>query len=45
MKLEPTLKISKILLSDKEDLIEKAVGWMLRELGKKDEEKLISFLD
>ena len=39
-----TLKISKILRSDKEDLIQKAVGWMLREVGNRERETAEEFL-
>ena len=35
-KYSETMKVSKILLADSEDLIHKAVGWMLREVGKRD---------
>lgn len=39
-----TLALSAILLEDAHDLIHKAVGWMLREVGKRDEQLLVDFL-
>ncbi len=41
---QDTIEISKILLNDKHDLIHKATGWMLRELGKRNLPLLETFL-
>lgn len=41
---EDTFRIAEILLSDKHDLIQKAVGWALRETGKISRSALLSFI-
>jgi 3-methyladenine DNA glycosylase AlkD len=40
-----TLALAEILLGDREDLLHKATGWMLREVGKRDLPALEGFLD
>ncbi len=41
---QETMEIAQIFLTHKHDLIHKAAGWMLREVGKQDEKVLINFL-
>ena len=42
---EDTLNLALILITDPHDLIHKAIGWMLREVGKRDLKTLLNFLD
>jgi 3-methyladenine DNA glycosylase AlkD len=43
--LDTTVELAQILLRHPHDLIHKAVGWMLREVGKRNERMLVQFLD
>lgn len=43
--LDDTFRLAERLLQDREDLMHKATGWMLREAGKRDEARLKRFLD
>ncbi len=44
-RLDETFRLAKILMKDNHDLIHKAVGWMLREAGKRDRIPLEVFLE
>ncbi|MDY6121654.1 MAG: DNA alkylation repair protein [Porphyromonas sp.] len=43
--LDPTLRVVEANLSHQHHLIHKAMGWMLREVGKRDESRMLNFLE
>lgn len=42
---EDTVRLAEYFLNTRHDLMQKAVGWMLREVGKRDQDLLIAFLE
>lgn len=42
---DDTLKLAEMFLDTKHDLMQKATGWMLREIGKRNQEILVEFLE
>lgn len=43
--LDDTFRLAEMLIDSRHDLMQKSIGWMLREAGKRDEERLVSFLE
>ncbi len=43
--VDETFRIAQLLAGDDHDLVQKATGWLLREAGKRDRQRLLEFLD